>query len=720
MSQPERQCDIVMRGGIASGIVYPTAIAELAREYRFRSIGGTSAGAIAAAAAAAAEHGRREGSNPDAFAELAQVPVELAKRAHGRSKLYRLFQPQRRTAWLHRLTITILESSSKPLFAMFIVCVRAVLAANPLVSLAGALPAVLAAHLILRTAPAVRGFRLSSPLDELAIVGITLTMALCIMALLLVVKRLLALLVIGLGLTIGVLAYYVPDWWRGLDAFQDVWENAGPVGLAAFLLLIALASAVLVASYRTLQRVRTVVPENLFGVCAGVPAPDTGGGRGNGEQHLTEWLHETFQTLAGKPLDAPLTIGELRQVGKPDHERDDTSIELALMTTDVTRGMSHCFPQLEGADDWRGKLYFDADLLARLLPASVVAHLKQRSQKDEGVSRFVDAEGKPDPKVYHRLPKPDDLPILLGVRMSMSFPLLLSAVPLYTPTQYTGDNPAATGLQRMRRCWFSDGGLTSNFPIHFFDSPIPRRPTFGVSLADSSTEVLSGNRGSATDRQSVWMVSGRSKDRFQRFTELDSGPFRLTRFFSALFSTSRNWSDTEQMNMPGYRERIVHVVLKEDEGGLNLDMPEAIIKSMAEKGTKAGEKLVEQFTGGAWDDHRWIRYRAFMASLEIVARKFDDRWSNPAAASTARVLNGRSFPTLVREGESRDEPFPWEQGQFGPSFSATESFVDFARRMKSSGANLFDRDGDSKGLSPRPKPRLRVVPPDDTELPKPR
>jgi hypothetical protein len=42
-----RKCDIVMKGGITSGIVYPRAVSRLARDYRFQSIGGTSAGAIA-------------------------------------------------------------------------------------------------------------------------------------------------------------------------------------------------------------------------------------------------------------------------------------------------------------------------------------------------------------------------------------------------------------------------------------------------------------------------------------------------------------------------------------------------------------------------------------------------------------------------------------------------------------------------------------------------
>lgn len=50
-----RNCDIVMKGGITSGIVYPRAVSELAKSFHFKNIGGTSAGAIAAAATAAAE-----------------------------------------------------------------------------------------------------------------------------------------------------------------------------------------------------------------------------------------------------------------------------------------------------------------------------------------------------------------------------------------------------------------------------------------------------------------------------------------------------------------------------------------------------------------------------------------------------------------------------------------------------------------------------------------
>jgi hypothetical protein len=61
-SNAKRCSDIVMKGGITSGVVYPLTACELAQVYRFKNIGGTSAGAIAAAAVAAAEYGRNHGT----------------------------------------------------------------------------------------------------------------------------------------------------------------------------------------------------------------------------------------------------------------------------------------------------------------------------------------------------------------------------------------------------------------------------------------------------------------------------------------------------------------------------------------------------------------------------------------------------------------------------------------------------------------------------------
>src|ERR1700759_431832 len=88
-------CDVVMKGGITSGVVYPKAICALADHYRFRNVGGTSAGAIAAAATAAAEYGRdRDGKG---FAELETLPDFLGGEGH----LIGLFQPQPSTRRLH-------------------------------------------------------------------------------------------------------------------------------------------------------------------------------------------------------------------------------------------------------------------------------------------------------------------------------------------------------------------------------------------------------------------------------------------------------------------------------------------------------------------------------------------------------------------------------------------------------------------------------------------
>src|ERR1700722_9245436 len=89
-----RYCDLVMKGGVTSGVVYPPAICELAQHYHFRSIGGTSAGAIAAAVTAAAEYQRPATGSLHGFELLKDLPTRLgAADADGRSQLLRLFQP---------------------------------------------------------------------------------------------------------------------------------------------------------------------------------------------------------------------------------------------------------------------------------------------------------------------------------------------------------------------------------------------------------------------------------------------------------------------------------------------------------------------------------------------------------------------------------------------------------------------------------------------------
>jgi hypothetical protein len=304
--------------------------------------------------------------------------------------------------------------------------------------------------------------------------------------------------------------------------------------------------------------------------------------------------------------------------------------------------------------------------------------------------------------------------------MSLSFPFLLSQVPLHTP-QHRG------GETTFRRCLFSDGGLTSNFPIHFFDAPIPGRPTFGINLVPATATVnekgaepaLEARRNPAAVAEdpwlNVWMPNTNSTgiQDVAVFNELTTGAWAVVDFFMMLFDTARNWGDTELTAMPGYRDRVVHVALADDEGGLNLSMPPKTVKAIGARGECAGILLGARFAPNpgldpktkepihlTWDNHRWIRYRTFMAALDMVGRRFRATWQRsdwPAPWGTyPELLNGKppSYPHS-----------PSAQHQF--AVAATKDFVD----MVGSWADSFDHPRPhSPGRSPRPKPGLRMMP----------
>src|SRR4051812_38807153 len=110
-ADPLLECDLVMKGGITSGVVYPLAVCELATVYRLRSVGGSSAGAIAAAAAACAELGREVGG----FDRLATLPDDLTSPVDGEdSRLFTLFQPQPRMRRLFGLVTSGLGTTGWP------------------------------------------------------------------------------------------------------------------------------------------------------------------------------------------------------------------------------------------------------------------------------------------------------------------------------------------------------------------------------------------------------------------------------------------------------------------------------------------------------------------------------------------------------------------------------------------------------------------------------
>jgi Patatin-like phospholipase len=107
---PKDECDLIMKGGITSGVVYPWTACWLATRYQLRRLGGASAGAIAATLAAAAELGRRSTVDPEkpateapGFVGLYAVPTDLGR------NLSQLFQPSPQLRAPYRLLTTWIE-----------------------------------------------------------------------------------------------------------------------------------------------------------------------------------------------------------------------------------------------------------------------------------------------------------------------------------------------------------------------------------------------------------------------------------------------------------------------------------------------------------------------------------------------------------------------------------------------------------------------------------
>jgi hypothetical protein len=305
-----------------------------------------------------------------------------------------------------------------------------------------------------------------------------------------------------LGAAVVVIPLVLAAWGLGLGA-----------GGFALLLLLDLLPLILFAilggATGLLLDVLFRLPKNDFGICTGTgsvdrPNSETPPQDDAGVAPLTDWLHELFQSVVGRSVkDDPVTFGDLWGT---DDELAERNIDLVLMTTNATRGVSHRFPFVEGV--W-GPLYFNEAEFAKLFPPRVVRWLKDHSptqRKDEPADPDEKDNKLVIPPGFYRLPPAAKLPILMGARMSLSFPFLLSQVPLHTPQYRAGE-------AKLRRCLFSDGDLTSNFPIHFFDAPIPGRPTFGINLVpDTATmgekgvePVLEARRNPADVAQNPWL-----------------------------------------------------------------------------------------------------------------------------------------------------------------------------------------------------------------------
>lgn len=350
---------------------------------------------------------------------------------------------------------------------------------------------------------------------------------------------------------------------------------------------------------RTIRRfVRTIksLPETYFGICPGLSQP------GYDYPGLTDWLEKNLEALSGRWTSGllpsqPLTFGDLETAG----------ITLRSVTTDLSAKN----PVLMPLDD--ATWFFRESEFRELFSERLVNHLVTFGRKYEP----DDVELPHDD--FHFFPATADLPVLLAVRLSLSFPFLLAAIPLYRRDFQLRTPRSAKFVPR--RCWMSDGGVASNFPIHLFDSPLPSRPTFGFSLDELDPARMPEDADLTAAATRIDLPSRPGSGILRPIDSLNG----LVGFVAAILNTARNWQDGLQSTLPGYRERIVHIALDADEGGLNLDMPEELIEQLGEYGDLAGETIREDFE---FREHQWRRllstYAAFEECLEEMGASYEE------------------------------------------------------------------------------------------------
>ncbi|WP_127131559.1 patatin-like phospholipase family protein [Georgenia sp. SYP-B2076] len=556
-AEPTAMCDVVMKGGITSGVIYPRALRAIGARYRLRGVGGASAGAIGAALGAAAEHGRASGG----FDRLDALPADLSD-----GRLAALFQPERSTRRLLGLLLTATGNDrpgpAREGVGRFGAVLGCLVRCFPWAGLLGVLPgaALVGYGVVVGGAP-----------------GVVLVLA---------------------GLVIAVVG-----WIAGIGA-------------------------------RLTRQLTVDVPENLFGICRGLSADGQDPG-------LTDWLAERIDDLAGiGPRDCPLRFGQLWTGTSEcaDVSRRKRRVDLRMISTCLSQGRPYEMP-------WEARHFFyDPEAWATLFPPHVMRALVDAPPAappaGDGAAAWQREEelAATHSPALRRLPAPEHLPVIVAVRLSLSFPLLISAVPLWTvsglrastgarhrsataPAPADGATAPASDLEFIK-LWFTDGGLCSNFPVHLFDAPLPTRPTFDISLGP----FPDGRAPAADERENVELATTNRRGLPPTLLKIpDRGFPAVVGFVSAALNTARNWQDSSHLDFPGFRDRIVRVLQTPREGGINLNMDGPTIARLAGRGRAAGMVIVEQFTepryppgaprATGWDNHRWVRYRALMSVL---------------------------------------------------------------------------------------------------------
>ncbi len=360
---------------------------------------------------------------------------------------------------------------------------------------------------------------------------------------------------------------------------------------------------------------------NGSGLCTGMAFPPPGSGE---LPPLTQWLSDKLDDLAG--VEGPLTFGMLAKAPRPDAFQSVLtsrfSIQLQLISTCLTFGRPYALPRL---DD---KFHFDPAQMARLLPRHVVDYMVAQAQQSPPTK--PDNVPWPTDRTLLPLPVGSKMPVILATRMSLSFPALFTLVPLWHPNENARD-------RRFEPVYFSDGGITSNLPIHFFDSPLPRWPTLAINLQYAQVAGEYG-RPDVEPATGTWMAPTHSSgvlDLFRQFLNAQSAAGKVMGLGSAILSAARGWNDNSLLPLPGYRDRVVEVWLDPDEGGMNLNMPPCILRKLNNKGTEAGRLLVERFADHppehtmSWYSHRRGRYWSSMAGLAEHLHRLRDSIDHP-------------------------------------------------------------------------------------------
>ncbi|WP_162930098.1 patatin-like phospholipase family protein [Pseudophaeobacter sp. EL27] len=501
-----RECDLIMKGGTTSGVVYPQAIYRIGKDYRLRSVGGTSAGAIAATVAAAAEYRRQTSPDQDdetGFDQIAALSDELG------DNLTRYLQPSKDLAPFFEAFIEYQELKQKEKKPSWFKLIKVIW-------------------------PKLKSYR-RKPLRNGSLIAAG-------------------------GVVAGV--------------------AGGGIGLGILGVGAGLAWGVVQLVLSLIKTISAQLKANDYGMVPGTTQPGVGDGK---TQAISDWLADRVDKIAGhwqdSPPKTPLTLGDL-QKGRGDQA---PGIALSTMTTDLTSRRPYSLPlKMPG-------YFFNPHEFEKILPKRVVDYMVQVGNGGKSTG--------PEGKELYPMPLGGDFPVVLMARMSLSFPILLQAVPLYR------QDKAKNGGKSWVRCLFSDGGIASNLPVHFFDAWLPRRPTFAISL-----DSFDKTRHSETEDR-IHFDQG-IRDRLHLPVQPITG---LLGFLASIFNTAKDWQDKLQAEVPGMYERVVTVRLEPHQGGSNIAMPPEVIKQLKDYGAEAGRKLVDEFD---FDENRWRRALCLLPELE--------------------------------------------------------------------------------------------------------